>query len=86
MANLQAVRGRHHWMEGFIHDKLRNERHASLKCTNCAKTIDLTINGESRVPVTGCPFDSDLRRLGTSQHQDQLTRDLQHRRSQQTEH
>ena len=86
MANIQSVMGRHRWMEGFIHDKLRNERQASLKCTNCAKTINLTITGESRVPVTGCPFDSDLRKLGTSQQQDQLERDMRTKLYANTEH
>ena len=77
MANLQAVRGRHRWMEGVRRDKLRNRDIPVVKCTNCAKTYDLE-HGESRIPVTGCISDLDLRRMGTSMQQDQLTRDMKH--------
>ena len=85
MASIPAILGRHRWIEGVVHDKLRNERRPAVKCTNCAKTYDLA-RGESGIPVTGCISDVDLTRLGPSQQQDQLSRDMQHGLYQDTEH
>ena len=75
MANIQKVLGKHKLLEGFRKVGHTGELRPVLKCTNCARTWDLT-NKEDSAIKWDCFSDIDLSRMGTAMQQEQLGRDM----------
>ena len=75
MANIQKVLGRHKTIEGYRKVGHTGDLRPTLKCTNCAKTWDLTRGEESSIK-NDCFSDIDLSRLGQSGQADQIERDM----------